>query len=136
MEMTPQGYALYAAVDFEGEGKPCLCMVVAWEQVTGQTLVPMVVSIGEAGADPSTFGQAERAATGADAVLYIGPDRGAAQIAVNNATRSTQSASRGGTVRRYVQGATAPCDDLGAHASHLWVPDDHPYAIRCAGVPA
>lgn len=136
MEMIPQGYALYAAVDFDEEGKPCLCMVVGWEQVTGSQLVPMVVSIGDDPDGDATFGRAERAAAEGDAVRYIGPDRAAAQNHVNGGVRATQAPRGRGTVERYARGATALCGLHNAHESHLWTPDGHDYPIACTGAPA
>jgi len=133
MEMIPQGYALYAAVDFDGKGKPCLCMVVGWEQVAGSSVVPLVVSIGDADEENGTFGHAERAATGDDKVLHLGPDRLQVQAYVNGPLSATQTRPRRATAERYARGATALCGLLNAHEPHLWTPDGHDYEVRCVG---
>lgn len=130
-----QGYALYAAVDFDGEGKPCLCAVVGWRALADESLAPLCVIIDAA---DNMDGRAMPAGTGADAVLYLGPDRQRAWAEVAKtdpqaALSAPQARQERPSVVRYAKGAVALCGLLYDHAPHEWTAPDHDYPIRCNG---
>jgi hypothetical protein len=134
--MISQGYALYAAVDFDGEGKPCLCLVAGWQRLVDDSLAPLCVGVGS-DADTGTLGRALRASTKEDAVLYIGTDIREARAACGRAAAGASSKSlapsrpQGG--ERYARGARALCGRLDVHEGHGWTPPGHDYSIVCPG---
>ena len=121
-----QGYPLYAVVDV---GTPFVAAIVGWV-ITGDDVSPIMVA--EDGS----------AAVAVDDPVMVDPALGhvAAEVrrrkGIANGPKSTQTAARRSPAARYVRGATALCGLVNAHEAHLWIPDEHDFAIRCTGAPA
>lgn len=131
--MISQGYALYAAVDFDGQGKPCLCLVVGWAPDGDRpSLGPLCVVADTDSPRALTVPFAK------GSVLYIGTDVREARAACGlegSAGVSSKSLAparpQGG--ERYARGARALCGRLDVHEGHGWTPPGHDYSIVCPG---
>lgn len=123
MEMVPQAYPLYAAARWAGN-EPTLCMVIGWKlDADDDDAEPVLIEIGETNL---------ASVVEPGAIVYIGPDRSAAQACVTPLSATQKPVQRGPLVR-YARGATALCGLLNAHERHIWTPDGHDYAITCTG---
>jgi hypothetical protein len=136
--MISQGYALYAAVDFDGEGKPCLCLVVGWALDSDRpSLGPLCVA-----ADPDSpraaGGRALTVPFAKSSVPYIGTDIRQARAACGQegpagVPSKSLAPSRPQGGERYARGARALCGRLDVHEGHGWTPPGHDYSIVCPG---
>lgn len=131
-EYMPQGYPLYAAADFDGEGKPSLCMVVGWLVGDDHAAEPLLLPIGAT--------QMAYFTNASQMIHYIGPDprraradAGLAEPGAGTAHKAPGRAYVAEPGARYAKGATALCGRMDRHERHLWTPADHEYAIACPG---